>query len=138
MALHQIGGVTLAAERFRYLDALAAEFALRRRPRQGLDVVRVDLMHGWEFRYRRRIGPVMDATLYPYVLDPKLAPAIWGGNELVTEFGKHGDPNAKLGESWECWDTNPVTDGTFAQKTVADLRASLGPQFMGDLNATRI
>ena len=80
----------------------------------------------------------MNATLYPYVLDPKLAPAIWGGNELVTEFGKHGDPNAKLGESWECWDTNPVTDGTFAQKTVADLRASLGPQFMGDLNATRI
>ena len=80
----------------------------------------------------------MDASLYPYVLDPKLAPAIWGGNELVTEFGKHGDPNAKLGESWECWDTNPVTDGAFAQKTVADLRVTLGSRFLGDLDPGRI
>ncbi|HEY1976717.1 MAG TPA: type I phosphomannose isomerase catalytic subunit [Candidatus Baltobacteraceae bacterium] len=80
----------------------------------------------------------MDRTLYPYVLDPKLAPAIWGGNELVTEFGKHGDPNAKLGESWECWDSNPVTDGAFAKKTVADLRATLGAQFLGDLDPSRI
>jgi mannose-6-phosphate isomerase len=80
----------------------------------------------------------MNATLYPFVLDPKLAPAIWGGNELVTEFGKRGDPNAKLGESWECWDTNPVTDGPFAKKTVADLRAALGPQFLGDLDPSRI
>jgi mannose-6-phosphate isomerase len=80
----------------------------------------------------------MDATLYPYVLDPKLSPAIWGGNELVTEYGKHGDPNAKLGESWECWDTNPVTDGSLAKKTVADLRAELGPQLLGDLDPARI
>jgi mannose-6-phosphate isomerase len=80
----------------------------------------------------------MDATLYPYVLDPKLTPAIWGGNELVTQYGKHGDPNAKLGESWECWDTNPVIDGEFAKKTVADLRSTLGPQFLGDLDPSRI
>jgi len=80
----------------------------------------------------------MDATLYPYVLDPKLAPAIWGGDELVTEFGKHGDPNAKLGESWECWDTNPVIDGPFAKKTVAGLRAALGARFLGNLDPGRI
>jgi mannose-6-phosphate isomerase len=79
-----------------------------------------------------------ETSLYPYVLDPKLAPAIWGGNELVTEFGKHGDPNAKLGESWECWDTNSVTDGPLAKKTVADLRATLGPQLLGNLDADRI
>jgi mannose-6-phosphate isomerase len=77
-------------------------------------------------------------SLYPYVLEPKLAPAIWGGNELVTEFGKHGDPAAKLGESWECWDANPVTDGPLAASTVADLRAKLGPQLLGDLDAARI
>jgi mannose-6-phosphate isomerase len=79
-----------------------------------------------------------DATLYPYTLDPKLAPAIWGGSELVTEFGKHGDPNAKLGESWECWDENPVTDGALARKTVADLRGELGATFLGNLDPQRL
>jgi mannose-6-phosphate isomerase len=79
-----------------------------------------------------------DSSLYPYVLDPKLAPAIWGGNELVTEFDKHGDPNEKLGESWECWDANKVTDGSLAGKTVADLRLALGPQLLGDLDRNRI
>src|ERR1700751_5362216 len=100
MPLHEIGGVAFAPQRLGYVQALPAHRALRRRPRKELHVVGVYLQHGWEFRCGRRIGPVMDATLYPYVLDPKLAPAIWGGNELVTEFGKHGDPNAKLGESW--------------------------------------
>lgn len=79
-----------------------------------------------------------DASLYPYVLDPKLAPAIWGGSELVTEYGKHGDPNAKIGESWECWDENRVTDGSLTGRTVADLRASLGPKLLGNIDATRI
>jgi mannose-6-phosphate isomerase len=79
-----------------------------------------------------------DTSVYPYVLDPKLAPALWGGDELVKDFGKHGDPNAKLGESWECWDTNKVTDGAFTGNTVADLRAKLGATFLGDLDARQI
>ncbi|HLX25817.1 MAG TPA: type I phosphomannose isomerase catalytic subunit [Candidatus Cybelea sp.] len=78
------------------------------------------------------------STIYPYVLDPKLSPAIWGGEELVKEFGKRGDPNAKLGESWECWDTNKVSDGALTGSTVADLRGKLGAKLMGDLDPKRI
>ncbi len=78
------------------------------------------------------------ATLYPYLLDPKLTTAIWGGGELVREYGKHADESATLGESWECWDTNAVIDGSLAGSTVADLRAKLGPQLLGDLDPTRI
>jgi mannose-6-phosphate isomerase len=81
---------------------------------------------------------VPDATLYPYVLDPKLAPAIWGGSELVADFGKRGDPNAKLGESWECWDANTVIDGPLAPASVADLRAKLGPKLLGNLDPAQI
>jgi mannose-6-phosphate isomerase len=81
---------------------------------------------------------VLDSQIYPYVLDPKLSPAIWGGSELVTEYGKNADPDAKLGESWECWDTNVVTDGPLAHATVADLRAKLGPKLLGDLDPVRI
>jgi mannose-6-phosphate isomerase len=80
----------------------------------------------------------MTAALYPYVLDPKLSPAIWGGSELVSEYGKHGDPNAKLGESWECWDTNRVIGGSLEGRSVADLRASLGLQLLGNLDPNRI
>lgn len=80
----------------------------------------------------------MTETLYPYILDPKLSPAIWGGSELVTEYGKHGDPNVKLGESWECWDANRVIDGSLEGQSVAGLRESLGPQLLGDLDPHRI
>jgi mannose-6-phosphate isomerase len=79
-----------------------------------------------------------DPNLYPYILDPKLAPAIWGGSELVTEFDKHGDPNAKLGESWECWDANAVTDGPLLGRTVANLRSQLGAKFLGNLDPNRL
>lgn len=79
-----------------------------------------------------------DPSIYPYQLDPLLSPAIWGGSELVTEYGKRGDPNAKIGESWECWDADRVTNGPLTGDTVADLRGRLGPQLLGDLDPTRI
>jgi mannose-6-phosphate isomerase len=77
-------------------------------------------------------------AIYPYVLDPKLTTQVWGGDELVRVYGKHGDPNARLGESWECWDTDRVTNGELAGSTVADLRARLGAQLLGDIDAERI
>ncbi|MGA9945669.1 MAG: type I phosphomannose isomerase catalytic subunit [Candidatus Cybelea sp.] len=75
---------------------------------------------------------------YPYVLDPKLTTQVWGGDELVRVYGKHGDPNARLGESWECWDADRVTNGELAGSTVADLRGRLGPQLLGDIDPQRI
>jgi mannose-6-phosphate isomerase len=80
----------------------------------------------------------MSDTIYPWELDPKLTTQIWGGSELVEIYGKHGDPNVKLGESWECWDTDKVANGSLEGKSVADLRAELGPQFLGDIDASRI
>jgi mannose-6-phosphate isomerase len=79
-----------------------------------------------------------DAAVYPYVLDPKLAPAIWGGDELVKQYGKHGDPAAKIGESWECWDTDTVVNGPLKGDSVATLRQSRGKSFLGDIDPTRI
>ncbi len=62
----------------------------------------------------------MNSALYPYVLEPKAAPAIWGG------------------ESWKCWDTNPVTNGPLAGATIADLRTKLGADFLGTIPPERI
>jgi mannose-6-phosphate isomerase len=78
------------------------------------------------------------AAIYPLALDPKLTTQVWGGDELVRVYGKHGDPNARLGESWECWDADRVTNGDLAGATVADLRARLGPQLLGDIDPARI
>lgn len=80
---------------------------------------------------------VQDA-LYPFVLQPKLTPAIWGGNALVTRFGKHGDAAEKIGESWECWDENHVLNGKLAGMSVAQLREDLGASLLGDIDPARI
>ncbi|MBV9269984.1 MAG: class I mannose-6-phosphate isomerase [Candidatus Eremiobacteraeota bacterium] len=75
--------------------------------------------------------------LYPLVLEPKLAPAIWGGDALVRVYGKPGDANQKLGESWECFDENRIANGSFAGKTLAELRQLMGARLLGDLDPTR-
>ena len=62
---------------------------------------------------------------------------IWGGDALVTRYGKPGDPHAKIGESWECWDANRIAAGDFAGKTIADLRGELGRALVGALDPSR-
>jgi len=79
-----------------------------------------------------------DKRIYPYSIEPKETPAIWGGDALVKHYGKAGDPNAKIGESWECWDENHVRNGPLEGKTIADLRGELGPAFLGDLDPKQI
>jgi len=77
-------------------------------------------------------------SVYPYSIEPKETPAIWGGDALVKRFGKTADPNARIGESWECWDENHVRNGPLAGKTIADLRAQLGPTLLGDLDPKQL
>lgn len=77
-------------------------------------------------------------AIYPYLLDPKLTTQIWGGDELVRVYGKHGDPNVRLGESWECWDTDKVLNGSLTGETVAGLRSRLGAELLGDIDPARI
>ena len=81
---------------------------------------------------------VSDEAIYPYSIEPKETPAIWGGDALVKHFGKKADPNEKIGESWECWDDNRVLNGPLAGKTIADLRTQLGAKLLGDLDPTQI
>lgn len=81
---------------------------------------------------------MQDDGLYPFVLRPKLAPAIWGGDSLVERFGQAGNPDEKIGEAWECWDEDAVVNGRLAGRTVAQLRDELGSELMGDLDAGQI
>jgi mannose-6-phosphate isomerase len=80
--------------------------------------------------------------LYPYLLEPRLAPAIWGGDALVTRYHKAlsrpGAAPQPLGESWECWDENEVRNGSLAGTTLGGLRASLGATLTGPIDPARI
>ena len=73
----------------------------------------------------------MTSSIAPLVLVPKLATAIWGGDALVRQYGKRGDPAAIIGETWECWDENAVASGPYAGDTIAALRAALGRALTG-------
>lgn len=79
-----------------------------------------------------------DMMLYPYVLQPKLAAAIWGGSELVQRFGKYGDAAKTWGESWECWDANVVLNGPLAGESVAQLRVRLREKFLDGIDPARM
>ena len=78
-----------------------------------------------------------DQRTGPLVIEPKLSPAIWGGDALVRAYGKPGDADEKLGESWECWDENVVRSGPYKGKSIAELRVTLGKRLMGSLDPNR-
>ncbi len=52
----------------------------------------------------------------------------------MTRFGKPGAPAARFGESWECWDENPIARGATAGATLADERARMGAALVGTLD----
>ncbi|GAC1615097.1 MAG: class I mannose-6-phosphate isomerase [Candidatus Elarobacter sp.] len=79
----------------------------------------------------------MNVRLYPFVLEPKLTPAIWGGDALVRRYGKHGDAAQALGESWECWDENRVANGALAGTTLGELRGEFGAALTGPVDPGR-
>jgi len=76
-------------------------------------------------------------ALAPLILEPREVEAIWGGHALAERYGKVAEPNAKIGESWECWDENRVASGAFAGRTVAELRSELAADLLGSLDPSR-
>jgi mannose-6-phosphate isomerase len=70
-------------------------------------------------------------------LEARLTPAIWGGHVLRDRFGKPGDRTEKIGEAWECWDDDRIASGTYAGRTLGDVRRELGAALLGPLDPAR-
>ncbi|MBV9103835.1 MAG: class I mannose-6-phosphate isomerase, partial [Candidatus Eremiobacteraeota bacterium] len=86
---------------------------------------------------RRTASETAVAMLVPFAIEPREVPLIWGGRALVRRFHKPGDPNAAIGESWECWDENSARGGPYAGDTIAQLREKLRDGLVGSLDAQR-
>jgi len=69
--------------------------------------------------------------LYPYLLQPQLHEALWGGSTLVTRYGKSGDTQRSWGESWECWSESLITNGDLAGTTLGESLRLGGPSVLG-------
>lgn len=77
-------------------------------------------------------------TLYPLKFKPILKEKIWGGNKLHTLLNKPGNPDQKIGESWEIsgvnGDVSVVANGFLQDNSLEELIEI----YMGDLIGDKI
>lgn len=71
------------------------------------------------------------ADLYPLKLEPQVKEVVWGGRWLATELGRPGQPDAKLGESWEAYSGSLVTNGAWAGRKLSELFEEYGAELLG-------
>ena len=78
------------------------------------------------------------ADLYPMLVEPRSVETLWGGHALATKLGKPAPPDKAVGESWEVFEENKITNGTLAGRTIGELRGVLGRDLMGHVPADNL
>ncbi len=73
----------------------------------------------------------MTTSLPPLITRRRLVEPLWGGTRLAAWLELPEPRPARLGESWQVFDSNPVVDGPFAGRTLADLARDYGPALVG-------
>ncbi|NJN19024.1 MAG: mannose-6-phosphate isomerase [Oscillochloris sp.] len=69
--------------------------------------------------------------LYPLLTEHKIVEPIWGGTKLAAWLALPEPHPARLGETWQVYDTNPVLNGPLAGRTLAELAREHGPALIG-------
>lgn len=64
------------------------------------------------------------SVLYPLLFEPALHTKPWGGSQMSARLGKQIVPGEKIGESWELYYRNIVSNGAFAGRTLAEVIAT--------------
>ncbi|NTU83827.1 MAG: mannose-6-phosphate isomerase [Chloroflexales bacterium] len=76
-------------------------------------------------------------NLTPLCTECKLVAPIWGGSRLAAWLNLPEPRPARIGETWQVFDTNLVTTGPFRGRSLADLAAEHGPALVGTRTAAR-
>lgn len=69
--------------------------------------------------------------MYPLVFEPSLHAKVWGGHQLETLLGKHPTTSEPIGESWEIFWKNRVSNGVFRGKTLGELISEYSESLVG-------
>lgn len=73
-------------------------------------------------------------SLYPLRLTPSPRGRIWGTTDLRPYFGRFAEP---VGEIWYSFESNEITNGPFAGRTLASLMVEFGADLMGSTHQPR-
>lgn len=71
------------------------------------------------------------SALYPLKFKPYFKEFIWGGRRLETVFHKDLPPDQAIGESWEVFDNNVITNGPLQGMSLLEAIHSYGEQILG-------
>jgi mannose-6-phosphate isomerase len=80
---------------------------------------------------------VTTGPLQPIFIERRIVEPIWGGGRLAAWLDLPEPRPARLGETWQVFDANPVVGGPFAGRTLAQLARTLGPDLVGTRTAAR-
>lgn len=69
--------------------------------------------------------------LTPLLTERKIVEPIWGGTRLAAWLGLPEPRPARLGETWQVFDANPVRSGPLAGRILAELAAEYGADLVG-------
>jgi mannose-6-phosphate isomerase len=69
--------------------------------------------------------------LYPLRFKPYFKEFIWGGRRLATVFHKDLPPGKAIGESWEVFDKDVITNGPLQGKTLLEVVGTYGEKLLG-------
>jgi mannose-6-phosphate isomerase len=79
----------------------------------------------------------VNTTLYPLLTERRLVAPIWGGERLAAWLDLPEPRPARLGETWQVYDTNPVVNGALAGQSLAELARQYGADLVGGRSFAR-
>ena len=77
------------------------------------------------------------ASLYPILTEPRLVSPLWGGTRLAAWLGVQAD-RPRVGESWQVYEENRITNGPLAGQTLREAAATLGAALLGTRTAVAV
>ncbi|MBX0326502.1 class I mannose-6-phosphate isomerase [Oscillochloris sp. ZM17-4] len=73
----------------------------------------------------------MRIDLYPLLTERRFVSPIWGGDRLAAWLDLPAPRPGRLGETWQTYDTNLVTNGPLAGRSIAAIAQEYGADFVG-------
>lgn len=78
-----------------------------------------------------------NSTLYPLKTERRIVEPIWGGTRLADWLQLPNPRPEKIGETWQVYDDNKITNGALAGMTLAEATAQYGEALVGTRTIAR-